>query len=88
MPLHPPVINPDDLVTYNGEEIKVKDVPDRYARSAIFGYGHMPIEKWRKVFPGYPHSPDTCTQHNNGTDWDWINDGQNLVCPGCGLEGT
>lgn len=40
----------------------------------------------REVHPGYIGDPATCLYGSFG--WVWINDGQNLVCPVCGLDGT
>lgn len=40
----------------------------------------------REVHPGYPGDPKTCLY--GSLRWTWINDGQNLVCPVCGLDGT
>lgn len=36
----------------------------------------------------WPYTPTTCLVASNGLNWLWLNGGQNLVCPGCGIEGT
>ena len=40
----------------------------------------------RVTHPGYVGDPRTCIYGSFG--WTWINDGENLVCPVCGLDGT
>ena len=84
------MIDPNAVVTYNFEPMSIKDIPSVSAR-AMLGYGHL-------VFPGdsviphpsgepWPYTPETCLRTDEKR-WTWINDGQSLVCPGCGLDGT
>lgn len=74
----------DLMVTFNGEQMMIKDVPDETIREQL-GYGH-PGWRSREVHPGYEVHPGECTYGH--LQWTWINDGQNLVCPRCGLDGT
>lgn len=80
----------DRLVNYNGEDIKIKDVPSAFER-AMLGYGHNPVyvHEERKVVPSYlePYSftPDTCNTDEVGTKW--LGEDM-LICSGCGLDVT
>lgn len=93
-------IDPEQLVNYNGQEMKLKNVPDREARF-VWGLGHdgvhfsrlkpearippssmePPLEKW-------PYEIEWCPFNAPEDNFVWIQNGQILVCPGCGLDGT
>jgi len=81
----------DELVTYNGTRMRVRDVPDRLLR-AMWGYGHAAARGrvgrliWR---PGlWFYTPDTCQLAEAPSATRWVEDGQTLVCIGCGLDCT
>lgn len=85
-PLGP--VDPDAIVSVNGEDMKIKDIKNLGLR-AMFGLGHMPwhIES-REVYPdGRPYSPQDCLVADDPTG-EWINGGSNLVCRGCGIDCT
>jgi len=80
------MIDPDEIVEFNGQSMAIKDVPDKHIR-AMLGYGHG--YTGRPVVEGeWAYTPDTCllTGPTEGTKW--INDNQTLVCTGCGLDVT
>lgn len=84
------VIDADRVVRYNGEPMSIKDIPSAQVR-ALYGLGHLP-EAGRDVIPNptgdpWPYEPENCPQAGEGAGV-WINGGQHLVCPGCGLDGT
>lgn len=78
-------VNPYETVTYNGDEVRIVDLPAGMA--ALHGYGHGPTHG-REVIPGaYPYKPDTCRR----ADWgqgSWLFGGTVLICTGCGLDFT
>lgn len=74
----------DQFTTYNGERMRIRDVPSKTIREML-GFGHSGWET-REVHPGYPVHPSECAY--GSMRWEWINDGENLVCPRCGLDGT
>lgn len=84
------MIDPDEIVTFNGEQIAIKDIPlasDRH----LFGFGHYSVPG-REVITSedgtpWPYEPDTCPRADE-TQWTWIHNGTYLVCPGCGTDGT
>ena len=81
------MIDADATVIRDGKEIRIKDLPDRQDRIDC-GLGHHPYLIARhKVHPGFKHRPIECP-HADELTGVWINDGNNLVCPGCGLDGT
>ena len=92
----------DVIVEYNGQEMKVKDIPHEETR-LMMGYGHL-YYRQRSVISvqgkTWETTPDVCTYGE--LNWTWITeDGkpgdthqwpiegiQYLVCPKCGLDGT
>jgi hypothetical protein len=84
------VINPNEIVEYNFQRVAIKEIPSSEAR-AMLGYGHLPV-LGREVIANpsgepWPYLPENCLRADEA-QWTWINDGQNLVCPGCGVDGT
>lgn len=80
----------DQIVSYNGEDMKIKDIPDPIVRQML-GYGHAAHPSRTVVrAPGLTPTttPDKCT--NGPTDWTWVKVGGTwyLACPMCGLDGT
>lgn len=87
-------IDPDEEIYYEGERMKIKDILSPSYR-ALFGYGHNPwdieagtIHALDNKGKPFPYTPQTCLVAGNPFHWQWINGGQNLVCPGCGIDGT
>lgn len=91
--------DPDLIIEFCGELTKLKDIPDRFVRNAM-GLGHPPQDCERREqhaapvttdegdeLESWPHSPEDCLCAGDQRGV-WINDGQNLVCPGCGLDFT
>lgn len=82
--------DPDEMVEYNFQRMAIKDIPSQGVR-AMLGYGHvrMPGDQVTPNPSGepWPYTPDHCLRADE-IRWLWINNGQNLVCPGCGLDGT
>jgi hypothetical protein len=99
----PDVLLGDQLVLFNGDEVMIKDIPDRVIR-VMLGYGHDNDDNRSVVIvEGRPweSTPDVCTY--GSLNWEWITvhsctapDGPHppvgctsyLVCPKCGLDGT
>lgn len=81
------MVDPNDVVVYNGEPVKIKDLTQ--TNRAFFGYGHFPRDiADRKVHQSIGiEDPEHCTRADE-TMGVWINYGSNLVCPGCGLDFT
>lgn len=84
------MIDPNEKVTYNGEPLAIKDIPDIAVRRQL-GLGHFP-EPGRGVVQnqtGEPwrYTPDDCPRADEWK-WTWINNATSLVCPGCGTDGT
>jgi hypothetical protein len=81
------MINTNEVVSYNGEEMPIKDLPENIR--PMYGYGHYSWDvKNRERHPGIGiYEPDECIRADEGLGT-WINYGQNLVCPGCGLDYT
>jgi hypothetical protein len=82
------MMNPDEIVEISGHRMMIRDVPDRFTRNML-GYGHSTYDsKERECHPGIGlYTPDTCVRADEIIGV-WINFGQNLVCPGCGLDFT
>ena len=89
---------PIGTVEYNGVEMRISDVPDKFSRWML-GYGHE--NPWgRPVIPGdWPHTVDTCRFEEHPARWqdnegNWLTldeaklCGHTLVCTGCGLDCT
>lgn len=68
---------------YRNAHREVERLLATWAATRPPGHGYDGV---REVHPGYPGDPATCLYGALG--WTWINDGQNLVCPVCGLDGT
>lgn len=84
------VIDVDRVVKYNGKSMPIKDIPSTQVR-ALYGLGHLP-EAGREVIPNptgepWPYELENCPRAGEVSGV-WISDGQHLVCPGCGLDGT
>ncbi|MFE0472408.1 hypothetical protein ACFW2V_12410 [Streptomyces sp. NPDC058947] len=84
------MIDPNEIVEFNGQLVAIKDIPSAQIR-ALYGLGHLP-EPGREVIPNptgeaWPYRPEDCPRAAEMTGT-WINDGQYLVCPGCGMDGT
>lgn len=84
------MIDPDEVVEYDGALMAVKDIPDPDARR-LLGYGHFP-EPGREVIEhpdgeDWPFRPEVCPRADE-LKGIWIHDGQYLVCPGCGMDYT
>lgn len=85
------VTDPKGLVTVNGEDFHLEDVPSIRLRAA-FGYGHFPGDvKHREhlIRPDelpWPYTPSTCLVPE-GKVGVWV-DEEHLACPGCGLDFT
>ena len=82
------MVDPDAEVTYNGELMKLRDVPDPVVKH-LCGLGHSAYDcKMREHHPGeWPCIPEEC-RYADETQGIWINEGENLVCQGCGLDFT
>lgn len=85
------VTDPKGLVTVNGEDFHIEDVPS-IALRASFGYGHYSFDIKRREhlkrpdkLP-WPYTPSTCLTPN-GHIGVWV-DEEHLACPGCGLDFT
>jgi hypothetical protein len=88
MPHEPREADPGEVVDFNGEPTRIRDLPP--AMAAMFGYGHIlsPGAEWRKVLPGvWPYTPQTCRRSDCAWPGTWIDD-EHLACTGCGLDCT
>lgn len=75
----------DQLISYDGVEMAVRDCPDRLVR-VLAGFGHDINE--RPVAPGrWPFMIDRCEWADQPA-FRWNPDGTLLRCLGCGLDGT
>lgn len=81
------LVNPDQVITHNGAPVAIKDLAPPLR--ALAGMGHNPYDiSNRDRHPGeWKWTPDTCLRAS-ATHGQWINDEQDLVCPGCGLDYT
>ena len=83
------MVDPDEIVEFNGMPTAIKNLP--VVHRVLCGMGHdmwlIQREK-REVIPGnWPYIPEDCLRAGE-TKRVWINDGQDLVCPGCGIDCT
>lgn len=83
--------NGDRMIIYNGDDTKVRDIPDPPVRQ-MMGYGHYNPHH-REVVPDpdgntWPYTPDTCEYGDEPGHTRWILNNSILVCTGCGLDGT
>lgn len=80
----------DDIVEINGKLTAIKDIPNANLR-ATFGVGHFPghgrevVSVPNRVFE---FTPETCLTDLYSGRGEWVNDGKNLICRGCGLDCT
>jgi len=65
------------LLTYKGKD---RDILES------MGIGHGWWYKGRDSGPNYPYTPYTCW--NEVYQFKWDEGGNNLICEGCGLDGT
>lgn len=74
-------------IEFNGKLVAIKDLPRDHA--AAFDYGHFSYDiKHRKRWSSVGlYRPETCMRADEPMGV-WINDQENLVCPGCGLDFT
>lgn len=81
------MIDKFEVVSYNGEELAIKDLPEHIR--PMYGYGHGSWDiAHRERHEGIGiYDPAHCIRADE-TMGTWINHGQNLVCPGCGLDYT
>lgn len=85
-------IDPRALVTVNGEEFRIEDLPSTALREC-FGYGHRTWDvdhREHLTRPDgltWPYTPLNCLVTGSGGPGVWI-DAEHLVCPGCGLDFT
>jgi len=89
-------VDADRVVMYFGKPTAIKDIPGPISRAGM-GYGHFLTRRrsetvhphpFHKDGHDWPWTPETCRVAGWPKGWLWINGGQNLVCPGCGLDGT
>jgi hypothetical protein len=86
------VIDPRQIVTYNGESYEIRDLPSVMARFG-WGYGHHPVDVRHREHLSRPdakpwlYTPETCLVAGAGVAGVWI-DAEHLACPGCGLDFT
>ena len=77
--------NIDEIVNYNGKDIKIRDLP--MSERPFFGYGHFPSHIVRPLIPGdWPYTPSTCLEADSMTGV-WVDD-EHLACTGCGADFT
>lgn len=95
------MVDGDELTTFNGQMMKIRDVPDAFVRHMLgFGHSFKPGRDAVRVKPDgpWPYEPDVCPRADEQTGV-WLNkecepagpdleDGEYLVCPGCGLDCT
>lgn len=77
----------DATVEVNGIPTKIRDMSHDY--KAMMGFAHFSgdiARRERHLGIGIDE-PENCTRADE-TSGTWINYGQNLVCPGCGLDFT
>jgi hypothetical protein len=84
------MIDPAEIVEYNGQLMEIQEIPDPGPRYML-GLGHFP-EPRRRVIPkddGTPwlYEADRCPRAGEMVGI-WINKDTRLVCPGCGMDGT
>lgn len=86
--------NPDEIVEYNGASMRIRDIPDPFVREML-GMGHAHFSPDRKVITQddsgprrWPFTIQTCLYSGEQFATEWINNGQTLVCIGCGLDCT
>ena len=83
-----PVIDPDETVEFNGVVMAIRNIPSEFVRN-MMGMGHSTATiAQTEVHDGpFPCKPEFClfADENVGV---WINNGENLVCRGCGLDCT
>jgi hypothetical protein len=80
----------DDIINYGGQDMALRDVPDKFVQNML-GYGHTnPHNRPVVVVEGrtWETTPDVCTYDDMPWDWVWVDGLQYLVCPKCGLDGT
>jgi hypothetical protein len=82
------MIDPERTIEFDGKEMAIKDVPDAYTREML-GYGHSSFDvqnrtRWPEIGE---YEPGKCLRADE-LKGIWINKGENLACPGCGLDFT
>ncbi|MFI1161428.1 hypothetical protein [Streptomyces sioyaensis] len=82
-------VDPNTVIDLDGVPTALKNM-DRHDRN-MFGLGHsvwdIEVEK-KQQHPGpWPYKPEDC-QRADERFGVWINNEQNLVCAGCGLDYT
>ena len=88
------MVDQDKVMSYNGKEMALRDIPDRQVRN-LCGLGHS---EW-----DIEHNPRHPPARFNLAKWEftaadcaradetkgiWDEAGEALVCPGCGLDFT
>lgn len=78
----------DEIIVINDVPVKIRDIQNQDDK-AFMGYGHFAwdINKRERHLGIGTYEPAECMRANESSGT-WINYGQNLVCPGCGLDFT
>jgi hypothetical protein len=81
------MVNPEELVEFDGKVLTLKELPPEHR--SFFGLGHFTHDiEYRERHLGIgTYEPDECPRADEPFGV-WINYEQNLVCPGCGLDFT
>ncbi|WP_267716676.1 hypothetical protein [Streptomyces sp. CoH17] len=90
--------DPDQVIKHEGQNVKIRDLPEQELR-ALMGYGHhMATAKLEKrevvahpsMTGSWAYKPEECliAGSQKGTWIESFDGTQYLVCPGCGLDGT
>lgn len=80
----------EQFVKYNGQMVKVKDIPDRFVRNML-GMGHPWSDDHDVVYlegRTYKYTPQNCEMESLQGHTEWVLDGTILICIGCGLDCT
>ncbi len=85
--------DPDQIVSYNGEEMRIADIPDPFVRE-MFGMGHAETYGREVITEDdsgprkWPFQVHTCLYSGEQFATEWVRNGEILVCIGCGLDCT
>ena len=87
-------VDPEQQIDCDGDTIAIKDLPSPTLRQ-LAGIGHGPLtgrmvhqHPYKAEGDNWPWMPDKCLIAGQQLTWLWLDGGESLTCPGCGIDGT